>query len=376
MTNWIFDDFDRYLTEAVLGLQLGDNERKRLLYEVFAWNDQIRNTWTSPSLSIAAHALAEGLETHDEETGELLAEVAGLELGSTDTSTYSEIRLRVLRATDRSDEALAFAATTGQGAGYLGVLLEQSKLEQVMSEYQEHLKSEQDALSVAQGLADAHPEEALELAQYGLAQTPVHSVQNDRLRELGLDLDSSSGQNDRLALASFTKDLAARLGNDEATLDASLIEFGLSASLPRYEALKKLVGTDWEGVQSRLLGELQGADYQNRYAAVDILLKEGLPDDAVGVASRFSSDDTLLRKVMSAVTSTHASWVISSACGKSEPIMDEGRSNYYDSAAQWLGYAKTAYDASGKEKEWQAYVAGVRDKHRRKYRLMEALEGL
>ena len=371
----IFDEFDKCLTEAVLGSMPGDNERKRLLYEVFAWNDQISNEWTSPSLSMAAHALAEGFETRDEETKELLAELARLEPGN----AYSEIRLRVLRETGRSDEALAFAKTTGQGAGYLGVLLEQGKLGQVMREYREHIKNEQDALSVAQGLAGAHPEAALEVAQHGLAQSTAQhrSVQEDRLRELGLEfLSTNHGQNDRLALASFTKDLASRLDNYEATLEASLSEFDLSASLPRYDALHKLVGADWPRVQTKLLEGLRQADYPNRYAAADIFLRENLAEDAVRVASRFSSDDTLLQKVMSAVMDTHAPWVVTTARGKAEPIMDGGRSNHYDSAAHWLGYAKTAYGASGREAEWQAYIAALRGKHKRKYRLMEALGGL
>ena len=373
----IFDEFDKCLTEAVLGSTLGDDERKRLLYEVFAWNDQISNEWTSPSLSMAAHALAEGFETRDEETKELLAEVARLEPGN----AYSEIRLRVLRETGRNDEALAFAKTTGQGAGYLGVLLEQGKLGQVMREYREHIKNEQDALSVAQQLAGAHPEAALELAQYGLAQTglenTVQSVQENRLRELGLEfLSTSSTSNDRLALASFTKDLASRLSNYQATLDASLIEFDLSASLPRYDALQKLVGADWPRVQAKLLTGLRQADYPNRYAAADIFLRENLAEDAVRVASRFSSDDTLLQKVMSAVIATHAPWVIASAKERAEPIMNEGKSNHYDSAATWLGYVKSAYGASGQAAEWRAYIAGVRDKHKRKYKLMGALGGL
>ncbi len=381
----IFGDFDRCLTEAVLGLQLNGRlngaERKRLLHKVFTWNDQIGNEWSSPSLSMTAHALAEGFQTRDEETEELLTEVARLELGKADKATYSEIRLRVLRATGRSGEALAFAKTTGQGAGYLMVLLEQGKLSQVMSEYREHLKNERDALSVAQQLADDHPEEALDVAQYslqhGLARAAEPSVQEDRLRELGLVfLSADNTPNDRLALASFTKGLAARSGHYQATLDASLTEFELSASLPRYEALRNLTGADWLRVQAQLFTNLRSADYPNYHAAADIFLKEGLAEDAVGVASRFSHDDQLLQKVMGAVTNTHASWVIASACERAEPIMDGGRSNHYGSAAQWLDYAKTAYGASGREAEWLDYIVGLRDKHKRKYKLMGALEGL
>lgn len=248
----VFAELDAALAEAVLGTVLGDGERKRLLYEVLAWNDQIGNEWTSPDFNLTAHALAEGFEnrtqTRGDEVDELLAEVARLEL----SGPYQEIRLRALRATGRSDEALAFAKTTGQGAGYLELLLEQDRLKQVMSEYREHLKNEQDALLVAQRLAPDHPREALEVTQYGLAHglTQQGSAQESSTRwpEFLLPNDyANDSTRARLALASFTKDLASRLGDYEATLNASLTEFDLSASLSRYEALQTLVGTDWIG---------------------------------------------------------------------------------------------------------------------------------
>lgn len=348
----VVGDLDAYLAEAVLGLTLGerpgstgtgltntgltDTERKRLLHEVFAWNDQVDNEWTDPSFGMTAHALAEGFENPDEEEAkELTAEAGRLEL----SRSYPELRLRVLRRSGRSDEALSFAAATGQGAAYLAVLLEQGQVEQVMSVYRERLKGERDALSVAQLLAADHPERALELAQYGLTQdfpTQQGSAPNDGSRwpEFLTPNDyANDATRDRLALASFTKELAGRLGAYEVTLSSSLTEFGLSASLPRYEALRALVGADWPRVRAQLHDLLRRADYGNRHAAADIFLHEGLPDDAVGVASRFSGDDALLHKVMNATMDTHAPWIIATARKRAEPVMDGARSNHYREAA-------------------------------------------
>ena len=362
----LFLDFDTHFAEAVLGSALGEGERKRLLHEILAWHDRVANDWTSPDLNMTAHALAEGLPNRDEETEELLSEVAGLELYG---GAYAEIRLRVLRATGRDDEALAFARATEQGASYLAVLLDQGGLESVMGEYKDHVKDEQDALTVAEHLAADHPREALEVARYGLAQGAQATQSLEEYRP-------TSG----LALATFTKALALNLAEPKAALDASLIEFGLEPSLARYRALRDLAGEveggDWQSVRAEVLAGLRRANYPNHHAAADIFLAEGLPDDAVAVASTFPGDGGLLRKVMTAVLGTHAQWVIDAARGQAEPVMEGGRSGEYDRAAGWLGHAKEAYQASGRGAQWQAYIAEVREKHGRKYKLMGALKSL
>ena len=50
--------------------------------------------------------------------------------------------------------------------------------------------------------------------------------------------------------------------------------------------------------------------------------------------------------------------------------MDEGKAQYYDAAARWLGKARAAYQAAGQEKEWQAYLADLLERHGRKYKLV------
>ncbi len=110
----LFLDLDTRLTEAIFGVQfsgvLTETASKRLLYEVLAWNDQIGNEYTTPDFNLAAHALLRGVG-EDEEALELADEVAKLRFAQ---GTFNEIRLRALRATGRSDEALTFAKTPGR----------------------------------------------------------------------------------------------------------------------------------------------------------------------------------------------------------------------------------------------------------------------
>lgn len=59
-----------------------------------------------------------------------------------------------------------------------------------------------------------------------------------------------------------------------------------------------------------------------------------------------------------------------------DPIMSEGRSSRYDTAALWLGIAARAYKACGRSGQWLAYLDGLIEQHRRKHKLRPLLEEL
>ena len=61
---------------------------------------------------------------------------------------------------------------------------------------------------------------------------------------------------------------------------------------------------------------------------------------------------------------------------QAEPIMDEGKAQYYQAAARWLGKARAAYQATGRQQEWQRYLAGLLARHQRKYKLVPLLKAL
>lgn len=59
-----------------------------------------------------------------------------------------------------------------------------------------------------------------------------------------------------------------------------------------------------------------------------------------------------------------------------EPIIEEGQSDRYRHAVQWLRYAGKAARAAGELDAWRGYVETLRDEHYRKYTLRPMLEGL
>jgi len=68
--------------------------------------------------------------------------------------------------------------------------------------------------------------------------------------------------------------------------------------------------------------------------------------------------------------------VIRTCRREAEAIMDAGKSQYYDRAAQWLAHAASAYRADGRTGEFQGYLSELIARHARKYRLVPLLQKL
>ena len=77
-----------------------------------------------------------------------------------------------------------------------------------------------------------------------------------------------------------------------------------------------------------------------------------------------------------AAITSHPDWVIKASRQQAEPIMDEGKAQYYHAAARWLGKARAAYQATGRQQEWQRYLTGLLARHQRKYKLVPLLKAL
>jgi uncharacterized Zn finger protein len=83
-----------------------------------------------------------------------------------------------------------------------------------------------------------------------------------------------------------------------------------------------------------------------------------------------------LARVMDAALATRPDWVIATATASAAAIIDAGRAQHYVSAIDWLRRALAAYQATGRQPEWQAYLQGLREQHGRKYKLMGLLDQL
>ncbi|GAC1374128.1 MAG: hypothetical protein NVS2B12_31390 [Ktedonobacteraceae bacterium] len=77
-----------------------------------------------------------------------------------------------------------------------------------------------------------------------------------------------------------------------------------------------------------------------------------------------------------AAIQSYPEWVIKVSRQQAEPIMDEGKAQYYSAVAKWLARVCTACQNIGQQQEWQLYLADLLSRHKRKYKLMPRLDAL
>jgi uncharacterized Zn finger protein len=69
-------------------------------------------------------------------------------------------------------------------------------------------------------------------------------------------------------------------------------------------------------------------------------------------------------------------WVIRVSQEQAEGLINKVQTKYYVPAVRWLEKVRAAYLAAGREAEWRAYLADLRQRHHRKRTLMRMLEGI
>lgn len=267
------------------------------------------------------------------------------------------IRLQILDRQKRQTEYLNLARTEGLMLQYLTRLAEIGQIDEAMTAARSSMTTAEEAFALAKTLSEKnHLAEALAIAQAGL----------------------SLPGNSRYGLASWMSELAERLGNREAALDASTLSFGLRPSFPGYQRVAHLAANQWDGIKPDLLNTLrQSQEWEVREAKVNIFLHEGLLDDAIqAVRSDNYYRSELVHLVMQAALSTHPDWVIESARSRAEPIMEQGKADRYQEAVQWLQKAKAAYIQSGQAALWTAYFNQIQSNHARKRKLMDLFKQL
>ena len=167
------------------------------------------------------------------------------------------------------------------------------------------------------------------------------------------------------------------MGRRDLALTAARTAFEQTLSLQDYRAVETWAGENWKTIRKDLLACLTAA----RFASdrVEILLSEGLIDEAVryvGGGDGDGTSDAVLLRLMEAAHASHPDWVIRLAERKAARIMEAGSAGLYEVAAQWLQKSALAHDAAGRIDEWTATIEGLIEKHRKKYKLRPLLEAL
>ncbi|MGC9349490.1 MAG: SWIM zinc finger family protein [Anaerolineae bacterium] len=272
-------------------------------------------------------------------------------------SELTSARLYVLEKQERHDEYLRLTAAEGQWSLHVNALLKLGRIQDAVDAGLCHLQTQNEYLSLAkQLLAREQPTEALRVGEKGL---------------------SVGGPKD--LLASWIREQAEALGDPELALRAALIACREAPELDSFNAVRELAGERWPALREGLLDELrtrvESASSSLSEGAVDIFLQEDLIDDAIAVVERDPYGYALRRVVIAALGSRPA-WAINAARKPAESIIQAGKADRYEVAVEWLSYVKAAYVALGQEDAWRLYLDNLRTRHRRKWKLMRAMERL
>ncbi len=363
-----FDELTEVWAEAILSADLSEDERDDWGEQIAGWRDEADDLGVGASFDIALAAAGQGWDYPPLQrvlAGEITDQGAWEGQSPDFADELALVRLRVLERQERYQEYLYLAQAEGQIERYVLMLAKMGRTEEAVEEGLQYLTTPHDAMEVAKVLRErGELDSALQIAEHGLALKPPRAVDG---------YGNYYTEQHKAALAAWTADLAAGMGQTDRALHAAETAFRVAPSLAAYLKAQELAGVRWEQTKHGLLQELRRS--QAAEAKVDVFLHEGLIDDAIA-AVKDGYSYGLLERVMDAAITTRPDWVIKAASAQAERIMDAGDAQRYHYAVDWLRRARDAFRAAGRPTDWQGYLSSIRAKHGRKYKLMGLIERL
>ena len=342
-------------TEAALVTDLTPAERQRWADKLTRWQELADGYGIDEAFDAAQAAFLLGWD-HPPLQRVLRGEVTELEAWEVEAPWYADdlavARLKVLERQGRQQEYLYLAEAEGQTERYVLMLARSGRMKEAVDEGLVHLHETSQFLALAKVFRErGELAEALYIAEQGLAR---------------------DGHKEHLA--EWLCDLALEAGKGDLALQAVLVAFRAAPSLDLYLRVQELASDRWPALREELLAHLRRGSWGYADGQVDVFLHEGLLDDAIAAVDEDASYG-LVERVMDTVMEHRPGWVIQTARAHAERIMDAAKAKYYHHAVEWLGRARDAYRAAGREADWQAYLRQIRTRHGRKYKLMGMLKG-
>lgn len=369
-----FDELSPVWMEAIVITDLTQEEGQEWAGKLADWQEEVAKYAMEDAFSAAQEVARYGW--NDDALEEMLSTAKSHEekplYEHADQAAIT--RLKVLERQERYDDYLRIAKRVTQPAYYLTMLVRMGRFQDAVDEGLQRMTNPGQALTLAQALRDQEAlNEALYVAQYGL------TLKTNAPYLIGGSYDSTfSGSN--AMLATWLCELAQGMGKDEQALSAATIAFHESPSLSAYLKVQELAGEAWLVHRLDLLTYLRQHTSYMTQARIDIFLHEGLIDDAIKAVSDEpplkSPLKSHLEQVISAAIQSRPQWVIQTAQAEAQRIIDSAKAKEYQQASTWLAHARDAYFAAGREREWQSYLSGIRQQHKRKYKLMAVLRVL
>ncbi|ELY73506.1 SWIM zinc finger family protein [Natrinema pallidum] len=354
-----FDEVDTALAEALLTADLADEKRDDWEARLRTWENEMSGYTDRPPYSVALAVIQRGWDFEPIQRA-MKPGSSDADLWKGDRPWYAEdyirAHLNVLERQDRIDEYLNLAAAADLIDAYVTMLVAEDRIDEAIKYGQQYLHSPDNALTLARALREHdQPQAALEIAQHGLI------------------LDGSG----KAELAEWLRDRASSMDEHDVALEAAVAVFEAAPTLAAYQATEDLAGEDWPTVRVEILEALADRDTTQRSAQrhVEIFLYAERYEKAIAIADRFS-DDTVVEPVADTVWDECPQWTIDACKAQAEPIIEEGQSQRYRYAVDWLETAGMAADAAGELDEWRTYVQDLRDEHYQKYKLRPMLDEL
>ena len=353
-----FDELNAAFSEALLTAELSETDREEWADQIGEWADELASYTRHPPFKTAV--VAARREWDDDALQQVLAGADDADLWGGERPWYAddllEARLTVLEREGRTDEYLNLAWATGQSVQYATKLVDVDRVGEAVEYARDHLSTPDDALAVAKALRDAdRPTAAIEVGRHGLTLNGTRNA----------------------AVAEWLRDVASAHGDAETASNAAVAAFKAEPSLETYRAAREVAGDDWSRIRKELLDHLQrrspGRETAREYA--EIFLTEDMLDEAVAIAEE-SGHYTVVEPVVEAVWEDRPEWTIEVCKDQAEPIIEQGESDRYRHAVQWLRYAGKTAQAAGDLNAWRDYIEALRDEHYRKYKLRPMLEDL
>jgi uncharacterized Zn finger protein len=348
-----FEEVGSALTEALLSVELTPEEREDYGAKLDVWMGELGDYGVGDTFGAAYLAIGQGWSYPPL--------VTVLEGEIPDDAFIDELfgqpliiaRLNVLVRRSCYEEYLRLSAAAGEDTRHAIMLVRLDRSDEAVEYASKHLRTPEEALTVAEALREQGDAEAALL-----------------VGERGLSLDGR-----KVRLAGWVRDLAEGLGRRGLALEAALAAFHADPNLASYVRVRELAGQAWPEHRERLLDHLRQSTSYLPTGKVDVFLHENLVGDAIA-AVEGDPFGGLVARVADAAIESHPDWVIETCRRRAEEIMNQGRSKDYDEAVDWLAKVQDAHLAAGREEEWLAYLEELIYHHQRKYKLRPMLEDL
>lgn len=352
----LFFDLGNIWTEAVLSCEMASKQRLAWADRLAAWQKRLSPYGVDDAFDCAVTAARQGWDYQPLQRvlqGTITSQGAWRGEPPPYADDLACTRLAILERRGRLQEYLFLAQAEGQDLAYTIMLVRLDRVQEAIDYGLPVLRTPQDALALATALFEhGEHEQSLRIAQHGLTLEGPEAELARWLREQAVVLNLHE-----LALTAAERTLRA-----EVTLD-------------NYLRVAELAAEQWPQRRTELLAKASYSHPARAEGWVAIFLHERLFDHAIAVLEVYANPD-LITRVIEAVSNERPEWVMHICCQQASSIMDNGQSQNYHRAVQWLKKARDVYYRLQRDAEWRLYLDTLLQRHRRKYTLVPQLEAL